>query len=169
MGELSTTRRWYGQLTDVLLHVHNANVIHGDVGSHNVLISQEKSTLLCDFGGSRIDLSPCFAFPSARYRRLALAVENRGQYEPTEKDDIFALGMVFYEVATLEIVWGENSHPEILEFIKERRFPPLQAVHDAKLKSIIQKCWLGQYSSIMEVKEDLLQRSGFSDCAVCTA
>lgn len=109
------------------------------------MIGSQKSLFLCDFGGSRLNGSKCLAFPSARYRRTALPIEQREDYSPNKEDDIFALGVVIYEIETGQQLWKELSHPEILYNITHEHLPAFDGIHPS-LGNVIRACWTGSYA-----------------------
>lgn len=120
---LSTIQRGPFQLAAAVSYLHYHNVIHGDIGSHNILVGEEGQLLLCDLGGSKIDNEQCSAFPSARYRRLAQHIRDRDKYNPGPKDDIFAVGMVAFELLSAHIAWSDLTHDAILVLIATKSWP----------------------------------------------
>lgn len=72
----------------------------------------------------------------------------------TEKDDIFALGTVLYEVSVGHRLYVDRSDGEIYELFQKREFPCLTGLARS-LRSVIEKCWRDQYNSTEEVKSDL--------------
>jgi serine/threonine protein kinase len=143
------------QLASVLAFVHSNKIIHGDIGIHNLLVDADGNIVLCDFGGSKIDSGPCLAFPSARYRRLAQTSETKIYYSPVIQDDIFALGMIIYEIHSEKQLWSELSHPEVLEKIGSRSWPDLSVVDKEKDRLVIKNCWTNAYSSVDELFKEL--------------
>jgi serine/threonine protein kinase len=144
------------QLVAAVSHIHALNIIHGDIGTHNILVGTSGTLRLCDFGGSRLDGSKCLAFPSARYRRLAQTIETRGSYDPGPKDDIFALGMVLFEVQAGQNLWQDLSHEEVLERIADKKWPELEpSVQNQGLVEVIRNCWNGIYESAEEITTQL--------------
>ena len=86
---------WPSQATEAVRYIHSKGVVHGDLGSHNFLVQSDGTLALADFGGSRIDGSECLEHPPARYTRPVVISQFESQ--PTEKDDLFALGTVLYK------------------------------------------------------------------------
>lgn len=83
-------------LTDVLGHVHQQGLVHGDIKPSNVLIGRDNRVRLTDFGAARpIDPSrPDFGTPTY------LAPEQvRGEWAGPPAD-VFALGLVLLEAVT---------------------------------------------------------------------
>ncbi|KAK4152910.1 kinase-like domain-containing protein [Chaetomidium leptoderma] len=149
-------REWPYQLLQAVGYIHSKQVIHGDIGTHNILLGRGGRPLLCDFGGSRIDNGPCSAFPSARYRRLAIPIEEQTAYAPNEQDDLFALGMDMFEILSGSNPWVDLGHPEILDRIRAGAWPVWDAegVEERERMRIIRNCWDSVYRTADEVQMD---------------
>ena len=141
--------RWTLQIVDALSYVHTHGVIHGDIGVHNIMITYDKQLKLIDFGGSRLDGSKCLCFPSARYRRLPSWLEE--DYEPEIKDDIFALGMVLYEINTGHKAYSGLEMREVLSQIAGKNFPEISQVRELQLRIAIERCWECQYDIAADI------------------
>jgi serine/threonine protein kinase len=89
------------QAADALTHVHSLPVVHRDIKPYNLLIAQDGTVVLIDFG---------IAKPVGRhatpYTRHGSTVGSRGYQAPeqilerqvTPKTDLYALGCVLYEL-----------------------------------------------------------------------
>lgn len=140
------------ELLMAISHIHARNIIHGDIGTHNVLVGTSGTLRLCDFGGSRIDGGSCFAFPSARYRRLARTIDTRESYEPEPKDDIFALGMIMFELLTGQNLWQDLSHEQVLDLLANHKWPEVEPdSQNQEVMEVIRSCWDGVYQSVGEI------------------
>ncbi|KAG2054027.1 kinase-like protein, partial [Suillus hirtellus] len=93
------------QITEGLKHLHDNNVIHGDLTSNNVLIAADGSPRLADFGVSNIMVQsiPEFSFHNGAVRWVAPELIDllEGQAVPcaTKSSDIYALGCIMLEVS----------------------------------------------------------------------
>jgi tetratricopeptide (TPR) repeat protein/TolB-like protein len=103
------------QLADALQHAHDAGVVHRDLKPGNILIGADGSPYITDFGVAR----------SAGRSELtrAGAVVGTPDYlspeqvagEPVDhRSDIYALGIVFYEMLTGKLPFPGESQGEIL-------------------------------------------------------
>ncbi|RDW67051.1 hypothetical protein BP5796_09800 [Coleophoma crateriformis] len=149
--------RFSTDLASALVFVHSCHVVHGDIGLHNILFSREPHArmILADFGGSRIDQSQFLSWPSARYRMEGRDYQSGETYEPTEQHDIFALGMVIYEIMTWSQAWKGKEHPEVLALIRQQQFPDLQLVTLKAMEEVIGNCWGRQYVVASDLLSDL--------------
>ena len=138
---------WKGQAAEAVKHIHSKRVIHGSIGAHNFFVRWDGALVLADFGGSRIDGSTCLVSNYSRYT-------GPGALDPVEKDDLFALGTVLYEISTGEELYSGKTRNEIQELFRKQEFPDLAPIA-ASVHVAIEKCWHGQYNSAGEVLCDL--------------
>ena len=141
------------QVANAVGYIHGNGIIHGDIGVHNIMISKDQALKLIDFGGSRLDGSRCLCFPSARYRRLPSWLEE--SYEPEVKDDIFALGIVLYEIYTGHKAYPGLESSDVLERIVDGHFPEVHNIEDPQMRAILLRCWTCQYESAAEIVDAL--------------
>lgn len=55
---LRTRLRWAQEAAEGLCHIHDRNVIHADVGCHNMILDRSGHVKFIDFAGSGIDEEP---------------------------------------------------------------------------------------------------------------
>ena len=121
-------------LADALQSVHEQEVIHLDVKPENFIVRPSGEAVLLDFGFARHARYPDllaeeqqFAAGSAAYVSPEQMLEDRSD----PRSDLFALGVVLYELATGKLPFG---WPETLAGMRDRlwREPaPPRAVNDA--------------------------------------
>ncbi|TAQ86914.1 hypothetical protein B7494_g4751 [Chlorociboria aeruginascens] len=141
------------QATEAVRYIHSKGIIHGDLGSHNFLIQNDGTIALADFGGSRIDGSECLEHPPARYTRPAV-ISQLG-LPPTEKDDLFGLGTILFEISTCRQLYQDKTENEIRDLFAQQIFPDLAPIAIG-MRLVIGKCWKGEYNSAEAVSGDTL-------------
>jgi len=137
-----------------LAYLHQEGVLHCDLKSDNILLSYDYMPLLADFGLSRrIEGSLAFSYSSAKPATLRWsAIElfnNDAQF--TETSDVWAFGMVLYEVMCCKVPYFEQLHePQVLKQIMGGDVPvwpdecsEKQTKHDAlrALRRLASACW----------------------------
>lgn len=120
------------------------------MGVHDFLVQSNGSIVLADFCGSILDGSTAVAATSARYSR-PFADQTLNQ---TQKDDIFALGTVIYEICVGHRLYPEYSDQEVFELFQIAKFPTLSHL-PSKLQIVVEKCWRDHYGSSHEIKHDI--------------
>lgn len=110
------------QLTSAVMMAHENQIIHRDIKPQNVLIKDDGTAKLTDFGIAVANDSVQLTYNnavmgSAHY----LAPESAQGKEPNPKIDIYSLGIVFYELLTGEVPFKGDSPTEIaLKHLKEK-------------------------------------------------
>ena len=120
------------QLTSAIVAAHENHIIHRDIKPQNVLIKDDGTAKLTDFGIAIANDSVQLTYNnavmgSAHY----LAPETAQGKEPNPKIDIYSLGIVFYELLTGEVPFRGKTPTEIaLKHLKEKiPFPRLFNPH----------------------------------------
>jgi hypothetical protein len=112
--------------------------------------------VLADFCSSIIDGSTALISIATWYiRPIPLADRS---FNLTEKDDIFTLSTVLYEISVGHRLYAEKNDGEVYKLFQKREFPDTTRLVGS-LRTVIEKCWRDQYSSAEEVKSDLGKRS----------
>ena len=110
------------QLVSAINHAHENNIIHRDIKPQNVLVKDDGTIKITDFGIAVANGSVQLTFNntvmgSAHY----LAPEITQGKEPNEQVDIYSLGIVFYELLTGKVPFTGKTPTEIA--IKHLRKP----------------------------------------------
>jgi len=140
------------QAVEAVRYIHSKGVLHCDISIHNFLVQNNGSIMLADFCGSVLDNSKPIAAPGTRYSRPVLPTDRF--WDATEKDDIFALGTVLYEISVGHRLYAEKSDREVRQLFQKREFPDITGLA-GNLHIVVEKCWQDQYDSAEEIKFDL--------------
>lgn len=144
----------YGaQIASALAHAHSRGVIHRDLKSLNVIVTPEHQTKVLDFGLARREPQ---ATPESETRFLSLDSEHMpGRVSGTllymapeallghqidRRVDIWALGVVLYEMASGRLPFHGQTEFEISGRILHERPDPLPARVPAALAAVIEQC-----------------------------
>lgn len=109
-----------------LQHSHHAGIVHQDMKPANVMVQQDGSIKIADFGISRI-ASPALWTPTGKIKGTPayMAPEQAAGKEPTYKWDIFSTGVMFYELLAGFNPFGSKDPQEALKKITSEDPPPL--------------------------------------------
>jgi len=153
------------QICYALDHAHKNHIVHRDIKSHNILIREDNSVKVTDFGIARAVSSSTITntgnvIGSVHYFSPEQA---RGGYTD-EKSDIYSLGVVMYEMLTGRLPFeGESPIAVALKHIQEEPVPPSKIVPriPRAVEAILLKCMEKEvskrYNSASEIINDLRQ------------
>ncbi len=131
------------EVARALEHAHQAGVIHRDVKPENVMIRSDGAIKLMDFGIAQIvDKERMTVTGQLLGSPAYMAPEHVEGRAIDFRTDVFALGILTYQLATGELPFsGKNPH-EVLKRIAECRYVPPERVSPfvgARLARIINK------------------------------
>ncbi len=125
------------QLTSAVEHAHENNIIHRDIKPQNVLVKDDGTIKITDFGialaHDAVQLTQSDAvLGSAHY----LAPETTRGEPPTNQIDIYALGIVFYELLSGSVPFkGDNPVQIAMKHLREE-VPGIRAFNPTLPQSI---------------------------------
>ncbi|XP_075055157.1 serine/threonine-protein kinase Nek3-like isoform X2 [Mixophyes fleayi] len=134
-----TILQWFVQMCLAVQHIHDKRVLHRDIKSKNVFVTERRIIKLGDFGSARILTSP-----------LAYACTYVGTpyYVPPEiwenlpynnKCDIWSLGCVLYELCALKHPFQAGSWKNLILKICQGSYSPLPPQYSYELRSLIKQ------------------------------
>uniref|UniRef100_A0AAY5EHL4 Serine/threonine-protein kinase Nek8 n=1 Tax=Electrophorus electricus TaxID=8005 RepID=A0AAY5EHL4_ELEEL len=126
-----TILHFFVQILLALYHVHNRLILHRDLKTQNILLDKHQMILkIGDFGISKILVSkigtPCYISPEL--------CEGKPY---NQKSDIWALGCVLYELASLKRAFEAANLPALVLKIMSGTFAPISDRYSPELRSLI--------------------------------
>src|SRR5450755_1121076 len=124
------------QVCDAVAYAHHHLVVHRDLKPANILVTTEQQVKLLDFGIAKL-LDDAESDASAQTRTLAApltplyaAPEQLTGGTITTATDVYALGLLLFELLTGELPWAQSSAPaaQVLRAVQARAAPAASAV-----------------------------------------
>ncbi|KAM4796081.1 serine/threonine-protein kinase Nek3 [Rhinophrynus dorsalis] len=131
--------RWFVQICLAVQHIHDKRVLHRDIKSKNIFLTQNGKIKLGDFGSARILTSPV---------AYACTYIGTPYYVPPEiwenmpynnKSDIWSLGCVLYEMCTLKHPFQAGSWKNLILKICQGTYRPLPTQFSYELRSLVKQ------------------------------
>jgi len=118
----------FRQIADAVRHAHDGGVLHRDLKPSNILLTPEGRPKITDFGLARIvaeDVRLTSTHERAGTTAYMAPEQIRGLRRVGRQTDLFALGLVFFEVLTGRLPYSLSGGSfEIQQRILEAEFPP---------------------------------------------
>ncbi|NXC47006.1 NEK3 kinase, partial [Penelope pileata] len=134
-----TILHWFVQMCLGVKHIHDKRVLHRDIKSKNVFLTQNGKVKLGDFGSARL-----LAHPMS----YACTYVGTPYYVPPEiwesmpynnKSDIWSLGCILYELCTLRHPFQANSWKHLILKICKGSYNPLPSHYSYELHYLIKQ------------------------------
>ena len=162
-----------GQLLEALDYAHRRGVIHRDIKPSNILITQEGTVKVADFGIARVvegekagpGTRPGEIIGSARY----MSPEQLQGEETTPRSDLYSTGILLYHCLTGRPPFSGDTRSVIRQQIHEDPIPPriLNGAISPGLETVIIKALTkdpeGRYPSASAMLEDLRKGASAGD------
>ncbi|NWR73549.1 NEK3 kinase, partial [Centropus unirufus] len=134
-----TILHWFVQMCLAVKHIHDKRVLHRDIKSKNVFLTQNGKIKLGDFGSARLLAHPV---------SYACTYMGTPYYVPPEiwentpynnKSDIWSLGCILYELCTLRHPFQANSWKHLILKICNGSYAPLPSHYSYELHYLIKQ------------------------------
>lgn len=140
------------------------NVVHQDISPHNILISYEGDVKVVDFGIARfgeVEEEEAGKMAGGKFAYMAPEQATAGVVD--HRSDIFALGIVLYELATGQRLYAGKDRHEKMRMVRNAEIPPPRAVNPEiplRLEEILLRALHREpdkrYQRARDMQEDLL-------------
>lgn len=153
------------QIAEGLAHAHRKNVIHRDIKSDNILIAEDGSLKVADFGVAKLELEASLTEEGSVLGTMAYMAPEQILGEPADqRADIFSFGVLAYEIACCERPF-QSPHSAALQYEILNSEPPaitevrrdLPARFESLVLRMLEKSPADRPQSMAEVCETLAE------------
>ncbi|XP_065070111.1 serine/threonine-protein kinase Nek8-like [Rhopilema esculentum] len=126
----------FAQILLAIHHIHSQNILHRDLKTHNIFLSKNRKILkIGDFGISKVmtktNASTLVGSP------YYLSPELCQNHPYNQKSDVWALGCILYELATLKRPFDADNISAIVCKIMKGQYQPISEHYSQELKQLI--------------------------------
>lgn len=132
---------WSRQLASALAYLHSQQIIHGGVKTSNLILDREQKLLVKDYGF--LDFKDEMPLVDSDPRWLAPEVIVARETGYNEKIDVYAFGMVVYEMMMRESPFITMKPTEIIEALSYRIIRPetVPGIFPPLFIRLLAACW----------------------------
>ena len=140
-------RSWLSDISMGMAYLYSKGVEHRDLKSLNVLLDGARRCKVTDFGLSKSEslataATQATAGGDAKGTPAYMAPELLDSNTFTEKTDVYAYGMIVFEVLAGDTPWsGLNQMQIMMQVCIQKDRPKLDGGAPADLVALMQRCW----------------------------
>lgn len=143
-----------------LHHAHQAGVIHRDVSPSNVLVAHDGGVKVTDFGVAKMEHTGDTKSGVLKGKVAYMSPEQCRGDVLDRRSDVFAIGILLYELTTLDKPFGGSTEFATMEHIVHRDAEPPSAKHsdyDPELEAITMRALRRDRDERYPTAQDLLR------------
>jgi serine/threonine protein kinase len=124
-----------------LQYLHRKNIIHRDFKSLNVLVNEHYQAKVSDFGMAKIKLNTSTMTEGGRGTPRWMAPELFNKEPNSTAADVYATGVVFWEIAARKIPFEGNNLAQIVHKVYNGERETIPTETPPQFASLISRCW----------------------------
>ncbi len=130
---------WFTQICLALKHIHDKKILHRDLKSQNIFLTENGLIKLGDFG-----IAKCLNFTMEKASTIVgtpyyLSPEIVQNQPYSFKSDIWSLGVLLYEMMCLKMPFEASSLPLLSLKISRGAFLPVPSIYSEELRALVKQ------------------------------
>jgi TPR repeat protein len=122
--------------------VHSSGFIHRDLKPGNILLNEHGESLIADFGTTRPDQCNDTPTPETGSVHYAAPEQYQDEIECTNKVDVFAFGLILYEILVGCAVFPSSMEAfPVMRLLREGAMPTIPEKCGCFMQNLIPRCW----------------------------
>jgi len=151
------------QVADGLEEAHQKGIIHRDIKSANIMVTEKGQAKIMDFGLAKLVEGSKLTQTATIMGTVSYMSPEQAFGEPTDhRTDIWSLGVVLYEMLTGQLPFKGEYQQVVLHSILNRSPQPITSLRSGiplQLEAIVNKCLekdpSERYQTVADLKADL--------------
>ena len=127
---------YFTQICSAIKYCHDRNILHRDIKSENVFCTKDDKLKLGDFGIARVLSNKQSFAKTLKGTYYYMSPEMLSGREYNLKSDIWSLGVLFYEMAALELPFV-GTVPQLHQKILKGYYAPLTSDFSPEVSKIL--------------------------------
>lgn len=128
-------------LSSGLLYLHGQHIIHRDLKSLNILVDGQMRAKVSDFGLSKIKITTASMTKGAGGTPHWMAPELFDDAANSEASDVYATGIVFWELAARRLPYEGKNQMQIGRFVEKGNRETIPAGTPPLFSALMTRCW----------------------------
>ncbi|RNF03998.1 serine/threonine-protein kinase NEK1 [Trypanosoma rangeli] len=128
---------WMAELLCALAYLHSRSIVHRDLKTSNIFLTEKNHVKLGDFGVCTVLTSTSVAAHSMIGTPLYFSPEVCEGEDYDQRSDMWSLGVVFYEMCTLRHPFEAQHLPGLIQQILTKAVTPFNTGLDARFEAIV--------------------------------
>lgn len=158
---LADAVRYFQSIVEAIDYVHSRGIVHRDIKSTNVKITPSGQVKLLDFGIAKSGASPALTMAGGFIGTLQyLSPEQIQGGFADARSDIWALGVLLYEMTTSHLPFDANTLGDLCQKITSANYTPPSVMNQSvprEIQHIISRCLKKNPADRYLSARDLLQ------------
>eukprot|EP00026_Physarum_polycephalum_P008876 Phypoly_transcript_08979.p1 GENE.Phypoly_transcript_08979~~Phypoly_transcript_08979.p1 ORF type:complete len:344 (+),score=53.93 Phypoly_transcript_08979:284-1315(+) len=135
-------KRMAREIAQGMNYLHLSGIIHRDLKSLNILLDHNNTVKICDFGLSKMRASEADVMTKKIGTPIWMAPELIRGEDYNEKVDVYAFGIILWELGTGELPYPKMDSIQIAVAVSSKGMrPPIPDKWPPFLRELAQACW----------------------------